>query len=356
MTDLDEVLERFHMGCCEYGPGLANHGPMAAEAMVELGHGSLLTGLVDLYAPRLPPFETGEALAANALSAALGDIERTADWVATYELQLAGAGWQEVLGRALRDLAPGTFAAAAHGLLRVAHAVRALERESSPARVRELAFGLGYWAARYQVLPGDPGARGERDAIDVMRAFQPVPPKQRKPGLFTDAALALDDYAPFAEAVEVADLSKAGSSEFISALCAESARLYLANPMSRIAYAHAVTAPSALRLVLNYADEETRGVLGAVGFQSTLALHAIACSNFDSLGGNVEDLELDDEVLRLAEDPAETRYRAACSLREHSIKLTEACLREHAVSPAPVFALAAADAAVHLESSGAAWG
>ena len=33
VTDLDEVLERFHRCAFEYGPGLSNHGPMAAEAL-----------------------------------------------------------------------------------------------------------------------------------------------------------------------------------------------------------------------------------------------------------------------------------------------------------------------------------
>ena len=54
MTDLDEVLERFQRGGLEYGGGLSNHGPMAAEALVALGHPALLTGLVDLYAPQNP--------------------------------------------------------------------------------------------------------------------------------------------------------------------------------------------------------------------------------------------------------------------------------------------------------------
>ena len=53
MTDLDEALERLQLGGLDYGPGLANHGPMAAEALVALGHPALITGLVDGYAPRL---------------------------------------------------------------------------------------------------------------------------------------------------------------------------------------------------------------------------------------------------------------------------------------------------------------
>lgn len=351
MTDLDEVLERFHMTALEYGQGLSNHGPMAAEALVELGHSSLLTGLVDLYAPRLPPFEPGASLGTSERSAALGDTARSSDWVATFEAELAADDWREVLGRALTELAPGAFAAAAHGLLRVAHAARALEREVTPVRLRELAFGLGYWAGSYQELPGAAGARGDRDAVAVFQAFEPVPAELRTPGLFFDAVKVLDDYAPYIDAVESADLSACSSSVFISALCEQGARLYLANPQARVAYAHVVTAPSALRLVLDYADESTRTVLGGAAYQTVLALHAVSATS--AAAGS--EVEVDEEVQRITDDLAEVRYRAACSLREHSIKLTEACLREHAISNSAIFRQAAADAAVHLERSDGAW-
>ena len=161
MTDLDEALERFQLGGLEYGPGLANHGPMAAEALVALGHPALITGLVDGYAPRLPPFQPGAPLADGEREAALGDPQRCADWVATWERELEQRDWPEVLRAALPLLASGLFAGAAHGFLRVAHGVRALAREPTRARRRELAFGLGYWAGRFQRLPGVPGDQNQ---------------------------------------------------------------------------------------------------------------------------------------------------------------------------------------------------
>ena len=51
-------------------------------------------------------------------------------------------------------LAPGLMAAATHGWLRTAHAVRGLGRRQTPERLAELARGLAYWAARYQEVPG----------------------------------------------------------------------------------------------------------------------------------------------------------------------------------------------------------
>ena len=51
---------------------------------------------------------------------------------------------------------------------------------------------------------------------------------------------------------------------------------------------------------------------------------------------------------RLAGSRAEIRYRAACSLDDHAVKLAEACLREDAAAPDSGLRLAAADAALHL--------
>jgi len=343
MTDLDEVLERFQMGGLEYGGGFANHGPMAAEAIVALGHAALLTGWVDLYAPRLPAFAPGRAIAPDARAAALGDASRFADWVATYEQDIARDGVARVLARELAALAPGFFAGAAHGFLRVAHAARALSRGSTPVRVREVAFGLGYWAGSYQTLPGEPGVRPSRDPIELLLALEPVPAAARAGGMFTDAVAALGGHPPYVEALASADLRDAGSDAFIGALCRASARLYLANPGARIAYAHAITAPSALRLVAPCADAATRRALGIEAYRTALALHAVSAE------ARVAAPALSPEVDAMAESVDEIRYRAACSMHEHAIKLAEACLRENDCAPSRELRLAAADAAAHLQ-------
>ncbi len=124
--------------------------------------------------------------------------------------------------------------------------------------------------------------------------------------------------------------------------CTVAAELYLANPQARIADSHCLTAPSALRLLAPYLD--AAGLRRAIGFglQAALALHAVSAGQ--------PSARVSPEVERLACDPAEIRYRAACSLEEHAIKFSEACLREDSIEPDPAFALAAADAAIHLDS------
>jgi hypothetical protein len=342
-TDLDQALLRFQQTDLEWGGGLANHGPMAAEALTALGHPALIEGLVDVYAPRISPLRVGEPIPEAERLAARGDLRRLPDWVATYDAEIQGRDWAELLASEIPALLPGLFAGAAHGLLRVAHAVRAIEASDTPARRRELALGLAYWAGRYQELPGKPSAdpKPGRGVAETFAALPIVPEEERQPGFFFDAVRVLGD--DFGEVVESFDPAAVAPEQLIHEICRESARLYCEQPHARIAYVHCVTAPSALRLFAHHLDaSQTRRALG-YALQTALALHAVSA-------GPAHEAPADLEVERLAGDTAEIRYRAACSIQEHAIKLAEACLREHAIAPDPVFLRAAADAAVHLDS------
>lgn len=350
MSELDEALERFQQGQLEFAGGLANHGPMAAEALVRLGHPALVPHLVRVYAPRLGSFEPhGRPLADADWGDALGRPERFADWVATFENAFGEAPWREVLAGAIDRLADGLFAGATHGWLRVAHAVRALEEEETPVRRAELVHGLAYWAGRWQRLPGEPGALARAagapssPAEEALASLPIVPPPRRRPGFFFDAVRVLDDDEGFRTAVGQVDPAEDELERWLGDLCRAAARLYLANPAARIAYVHTVTAPSALRLAWPLLTGAARRRLVGLAFQAAAALHAVSAGDGD--GGP------DAEVEKLAEDPAEIRYRAACSLEEHAIKMAEACLREDAIRPDPVLRLAAADAALRIEPS-----
>lgn len=345
--DLDEALERFHRTGLEYFGGLANHGPMAAEALCRLGHPALIEGLIDAYAPRLPSLETGTTIPASQRTAALGDPARLRDWVSTFDRETTERSWREVLASWVDVLLPGLFAGAAHGLLRVAHAVRALEEAETPPRRRELGMGLAYWAGRYQELPGSPSSSPlpGRGVAATFEAVQIVPPDRRRPGFFFDAVRVLDEDADFAGVVEAFDPGEADVSQVLHEIAVAAARLYLAHPAQRIAYVHCLTAPSCLRLLARHLASETARRACGYAIQAALALHAVSATP-DPVAGP------DTETERLAGDPAEIRYRAACSLEEHAIKLSEACLRENEIHPDPVFLLAAADAAIHLESKG----
>jgi hypothetical protein len=376
VLDHDEALDILHGRDAELAFGGTNHGPMAVEALGSLGHRALVQAFLDVYAPRLRPLAAGRPLSDAERARALGTYARFPDWVATLDAELVSEPWPDVLRRCGETWLPGVFAGATHGLLRTAHAVRALERDATPARRRELAHALAYWAARYQRLPGDPlaraasvgGAPKSRDTrlrpaelLGATRAASAASTAE----LLRDRVRSLDDDAQFAATVARLEVTESALSEDLHALCVAAAELYLLHPGEKIAYVHALTAPSAIRLIIPHLGPTGRAAALAYATQAAAALHAISADptvlgaraedagapgSFDGArrAAALGDLVLDPMVERMADDPDEVRYRAACSLDEHAIKYADACLREHRLKPDRTLCLAAADAALML--------
>jgi hypothetical protein len=171
---LDEAYERFHRTGPEFEGFLSNHGPMAADVLIRLGAADQVPGWVQGYLRRLeePPAATRPIDPAQ-WRAALGDPARLGDWLALFERLMQDDPWQDVLRTWWPRLLPGAVAAATHCLIRTGHAVRALRAEITDPRTSELAQALGYWAARWQPVPG-PGPR--RGRLPVGAALDGVPP------------------------------------------------------------------------------------------------------------------------------------------------------------------------------------
>jgi Questin oxidase-like len=151
-TTMDDVLDILHGTGPEFGGGLANHGPMAAEAMLALGRPDAVLPWVERYKSRLQDRPAhSQPIAREAWRDALGHINRVGDWVAFFDHQLAEAPWQDVVRSWVPRLSPALIAAATHGLIRTSHAVRSLGVSETPQRLHELAEGLGFWAAHYRV-------------------------------------------------------------------------------------------------------------------------------------------------------------------------------------------------------------
>jgi hypothetical protein len=245
--------------------------------------------------------------------------------------------WKDVPAEWMPRLAPGVIAAAFHGVIRTAHAVRSLDARETRARRRELAEGLGYWAATYEALPESPAAAGHRTPLAAMPEVPSLPAeRQIHNGNITDRLAPLDRYAPFAGVANMVD-ANGDASGFISNLTETFAAVYLENvpPGSVITYIHTVTGPSAIRLLLPHLDANARAALLRYGWQGAAALYAASGGKWSSPApppapkGDREDLV----------------DRALATGDEHAIKFTEACLREYALNPKPVY-LAAARAAV----------
>ena len=342
---LDEALEMLSRSGFEYHGGLANHGPMAAEALVVLGRPDAVRQWVEGYRRQLQDRGSPrERLAPDAWRDALGDFRRVSDWAQMLERELSEAPWPAVLDRWSMRLAPGMVGAALHGLIRTGHAARSLAARDSPARKRELAEGLAYWAARYQTLPETRGGMGADRPSAALARVERLPLEQRaRPGLIADGLRALDGWPPFLGAADLADTS-GDASDFLADLTARCAQVYWEESHDAgriIAFIHAVTGPSAVRLIVPHVGAASRQALLRYAWQAAAGLYAA----LSRAGGPPAPLpESADGWDSLVE-------RAVAAGDEHAIKFGEACRREDAVRPAVIYRHAARDAADRLRRS-----
>jgi hypothetical protein len=326
-----------------YGPDLANgftsHAPMVVEALVSLDRPDAVLPWLESYRPQLRPRPAArEPIAPVAWRAALGREERTADWMAFGRAELVEAPWRDVLARWVTRLAPAFCANATHGVLRVAHAARSLARRETPLRLAELGDALGAWAASYQTLPVPAVRSAGRLAPAAAIAAVPLqPPAERRfRGSIVSALEGLAEYAPFVPVIDALDVG--GEAErTISALSRTFAHVYLANArdlLTTITFVHGVTSAAAIRSLLPYLPADSVRELIRYGWQAGAALYA-------SLGSAPPAA---DESAAPSLAPGALVAAAVANGDDHAIKLTEACLREHALAPDPVYLRAATHA------------
>ena len=330
---IDDALEILEGTGPEFGGGLSNHGPMAAEALLALGRDADVIAWTENYKRRLREHPESRNPIGDDWQEALGDGKRVGDWIAFFDRQLAEAPWRDVLNVWAARLAPGIIAAATHGVIRTGHAVRSVAAQETSARLHELAEGLGYWATRYRTLPeASPGATGTRLPSEALGQVETVPEPARRPvGLITEGLAPLDDLPSFADATALVDAS-GDPSRFVSDLTETFAGVYLANASATgqvITFIHSVTGPSAVRLMAPHLDDAALRVCLRYGWQAAAALYA-SFGDTTAPGAIEEAADADDLI-----------DRAVASGDEHAIKFTEACLREHALNERPVYLAAA---------------
>ncbi len=204
---------------------------------------------------------------------------------------------------------------------------------------RLLGAGLAYWAARYQALPGVPGAIAPRLPSEAIDRVPVMPQSVRNSGATSifQAVAELDAFPPFGAVV---DMAAPGDdvSAFLSDLTATMVTRYLQNAEnSSIAYVHTVTAPSAVRMLAPHVSAATARLAARYAWQACAAIHS---RNHVERAVTLPDgLPTSDELIE----------RAVSTGDEHAIKFTEACLREHALNPDPAFLVAALDRSVRSE-------
>ena len=159
----------------EYGGGLSNHLPMALVALQRLGaNEARLAAFAAAYSPRLQPAPPAMPWpAGDPWPDRLGQPEAWPVYRALFAEWIAQEGATDMLGQVLPQLVPGASAAAFHGLIRTAYALRS-------GHLGELADALAYWACRHQRLgtmynpqAGTARAPVTDDPVALLRELRP---------------------------------------------------------------------------------------------------------------------------------------------------------------------------------------
>ncbi|MFJ6721817.1 hypothetical protein [Streptomyces sp. NPDC091259] len=304
---MSEALQRLRGVGFEHGTSLVNHAPMAAEALAAMGYADEVPGWVEsnlrvrTYHDVPETRWTIDPTDRDDWGAALGDFSRVADWTAMFERELADDAWKEVLARWWPRLLPGMSGVLTHGVIRTAHAVRAVVGAGPDNRLQldELAQGLGYWASRFS------GHAGKATAGEDAPPVDPDPTGDEP----ARAARALDD------------------------LVAEYSGIYATVAQRHpIPLIHAVTGPAAVRLVIEHLPESQRR-------PSYLVARDVSRAMLGWFGA--APVEGTDGAEFVAPPVEEVFATAAAIGDEHAIKLAEVAVRHHTIAPDPRYAAAA---------------
>lgn len=289
----------------EDADGLTNHLPMALAALHHLGAGpERLAAFAQGYAPRLLPAPPQQPWSpGDPWPDRLGRPEAFTAYRALFTEWIAQEGATDMLGQVLPQLMPGVGAAAFHGLIRTAAAVRC-------GHLGELADGLAYWASRHLRLgalhnpkAGTARAPATEDPVALLRELRAGRSRQR---LISDQLL---------------DVARDGRINRVAArLMVDGHTLERLARAAAFAYArtgnftalHLVTSTHALRVLMRFLDEP----LVAWAWHWQAFAHAVVAARLQPAG-------------EVALRPWKTLIaRALDQDDEHVIKLVEACLEE----------------------------
>jgi hypothetical protein len=347
---LDEALGRLHRAEPKIKQGMSTHAPMVVESLCALGYPDRVASWMDGYrgpvleipvpSARIPREGWREALGPRAgASTWEAAMARFGDWREFFRAEMAESPWPAVLDRWAARLAPGLCGAATHGVIRTAHAVRALSRRDTPERRAELARGLAYWASAYQELP----ARAGQGSATYVQALDRVPlyweAHRRSPaGNIVEGVRQAGGLAHFAETRDLV-ATPADVATGLSALSATFAAVYLRHGTQHhpIAFIHAVTGPCALRRLAPHLAPGTARAAFPYAWQAAAAIYAGYARREDAARSPEPRLSR-----------AELAARAAENGDAHVIKFVETLLVEHTLRPEPVYLAAAEDVLIRL--------
>ncbi|MEI6666373.1 MAG: hypothetical protein WCL53_09535 [Chloroflexota bacterium] len=336
--EFDEALELLQGTGPEFHDSkYSNHGPMAAEALGRLGRADAIVPWVRGYRGQLDVHPRAFRAIEGDYREALGDLSRFGDWVAFFDRELAADSWRAVLERWIQILAPGVAAAATHGVIRTAHAVRALADREDALRIHEVAEGLGYWAARYQPIV----AHAQTTVATPSVALAALPMGVVRPErniMETLARVGGTEQFRLSAGLVSTELD---ADAFIDDITVGFAHAYLTNVRagaSPIPFIHGVTGPRAVRILVSYVPTDVGRELMRWTWLAAAAIYEGYAEQSFAIGSDAERAVDFDDLIE----------QAVSTNDEHAIKFTEACLDQYAQTKRFVFLEAASDVVVRL--------
>jgi hypothetical protein len=186
---LDSAFDRVSALDFEVPNRFVNHGPMACEALATMGYHdrisewvhrleAMMGQAVAPVTPRWGPRWDWRDVA--------GDYRRLPEWMGFFARSVDQDGWQSVVTEWVPRFMPALSSALYHGVIRTAHAVRAIDVVDSPSRRAELARALGNWATWYHPgpPPGPASAGNDREGAPVAAAAAGARAYTASPGIF----------------------------------------------------------------------------------------------------------------------------------------------------------------------------
>jgi hypothetical protein len=282
---LDDVYRKYH----DTNPFMpvthfVDHSTMGPEALVGLGIGHTVTRWIARHRAR--PYEppvSGVSIP-TAWREAIGRKDCHGDWLRHFDWELGERPATDVLAVWVERFAHDVGTLLFHGLIRTAHAARALQQKDTVARRGELARGLALWAI----------------------GLRPAPPRE------TPQHNANVDWTD-----EIMHCAEAGAAAFVH--------------KSTIPNLHLVTGAMAYLMIAPQLDARTHGI-AAAAFRQT---HAKAFETFDADRRHAlseANPILDHGHLEALADKTDA----------HPAKLTEAALRAYQATGDGLFLKAAA--------------
>lgn len=329
-ANYDEALAQLAPCGPDLTNGLTSHMPMVVEALCRMGCGDMAGPWVHARldsAAAHPPAKS--VLHDGNWQGYLGKPDHFTGWRNFFAAEVGAMELRELLDKWVPRLAPGYAGAATHGILRAAHAARAMTDHDTPQRRDELAQGLAYWAATYLPLAeSDPAGVTAKPLDDALEAIPLVPLDERQNnGSIVMALIVLGarpDFAPLIHTLDMGDDHRATCLDMVEAL----GPVFLAqavDPLSTIVFTHGITSLMASHFFCGQISRKSGQKLIRYGWQAVAGLYACYAD---------PALERHDPAPERTEDIIEA---AIIHGDDHVIKLSEACINFDGLRPNPLF-------------------